>query len=107
MGVARDGDLRVLLAVSADVHLEDPVEPLALGAHEPLVAFVVVGIEDGEQIRREAWRVRVVDRELGGDVHTPLLPREEAAQGVERAGLCPEVAIALGRGRFGLRDLAR
>jgi hypothetical protein len=42
--VPSDVALRVLLAITADMDLEHPVEPLALGADHPLVARDIVSV---------------------------------------------------------------
>ena len=103
--VARDVVLRVLLAITADVDLHDPVEPLALGADHPLVAQGILDIDDGKQVGREARLGRAVDRELGGEVDPATLPGIVAAQRVERTALGLVVAVAFGHRDLGVGDL--
>jgi hypothetical protein len=78
------------------VDLEHPVEPLAFGADDPSVTIVILDVEDGQDVGREARLVRVVDGKLGGDRDAPFQVGEVAAQRRDRARLRLEVTISSG-----------
>jgi hypothetical protein len=100
---ARDVELEVLLHVPAHRDLEREIEASLLVRDDPAHSLVVVGVEHGDEVRREHRLAGVVDGELGREVDAPLRALEELLERLERAALRAEMRVALGRA--GARDL--
>jgi len=79
-GEAFDVGLVVLGPVALDVDLEHEVEAPTLVAHHPVLARVVIDIEDGDEIGGEDALVGVVHRELGAEVDAAPSPEKVLAQ---------------------------
>ena len=105
-GVACDVSLRVFLAVATDVHIEDPVEALALSVDEPRAPVVVLGVQDCEEVGGEARLGRVVNGELRREVDLAALALEIVSERIEGARLALEVQVALGRRHLRVSHLA-
>ena len=66
--VARDVGVYVLLPVALQMHLQHEVEPLAFGADHPLLPRMRLDLANRQDVGAEHRLVRILGRELLGDV---------------------------------------